>query len=136
MSDVDPVVRRHLRAGFGGLFLFVLLGAVLETFHATKAPFFLDAGQETARLLLRLAHAHGTLVSLLNVVFALVVRARPQMASPAASACMLASLVLLPLGFLLGGIWAHGGDPGLGIVLVPPGALTLAAAMAIAARRA
>src|SRR5438445_1094184 len=109
MTDLDPIVRRHLRAGFAGLFVFVVLGAVLETLHATKSPFFVDAGQETTRLLLRLAHAHGTLVSLINVVFALVVRARPNAATPAASASLLAALVLLPLGFLAGALFAHGG---------------------------
>jgi hypothetical protein len=133
--DADPLVTRHLRAGLWGLFAFVVLGAVLETLHATKSPFFVDAGQETARLLLRLAHAHGTLVSLLNVAYALVLRARPGAASAASSACLLASLVLLPIGFLLGGLYAHGGDPGLGIVLVPPGAVALAASLAITARR-
>jgi hypothetical protein len=136
MTDDDPIVRRHLRAGFAGLFVFVVLGAILETLHATKSPYFLDAGQETTRLLLRLAHAHGTLLSLVNVVFALAIRARPAIGTPAPSACMLASLVLLPLGFLAGALFAHGGDPGLGIILVPPGALTLAVALAIAARRA
>ncbi len=133
--DAEPIVTRHLRAGLWGLLAFLVLGAVLETLHATKSPFFVDAGQETARLLLRLAHAHGTLVALVNVAYALVVRARPEVATPASSACLLASLVLLPLGFLAGGLFAHGGDPGLGIVLVPPGAIALAAAIAIAARR-
>jgi len=133
--NADPLVTRHLRAGLWGLFAFLVLGGVLETLHATKSPYFVDAGQETARLLFRLAHAHGTLVSLVNVVYALVVRARPAVATAAASACLLASLVLLPLGFLVGGLFAHGGDPGLGIVLVPPGALALAAGIALAAWR-
>jgi hypothetical protein len=135
-SPLTVIVTRHLRAGFVGLFVFIVLGAILETLHATKSPFFVDAGQETARLLTRLAHAHGTLISLVNVVFALVVRARPAVATPASSSCLLASLVLIPLGFLVGGFFAHGGDPGLGIVLVPPGAICLAIAMAISARRA
>jgi hypothetical protein len=134
-DDVERLVTRHLRAGLWGLFVFVLLGAVLETLHATKAPSFVDAGQETARMLLRLAHAHGTLVSLVHVVYALAVRARPALATPTISACLLAALVLLPAGFLLGGLRAHGGDPGLGIVLVPPGAVALAAGIALAARR-
>jgi hypothetical protein len=136
VSDDEQLVTRHLRVGLWGLLAFVVLGAALETFHAVKAPLFVDAGQETTRLLLRLAHAHGTLVSILNVVFALVVRARPAAGTKAASACMLAALVLLPLGFLVGGLFAHGGDPGLGIVLVPPGAIALAAGIALAARKA
>lgn len=34
----------------------------------------------------------------------------------------MAASVLLPGGFFLGGIFIHGGDPGLGIFLVPLGA--------------
>ena len=90
------------RAG-GALALFVALGTVLELLHAVKSPAYVDAGRETSRLLLRLAHAHGTLLSLLNIVFALTVRGRPGAARPLSSACLLASLVLLPGGFLLGG---------------------------------
>lgn len=131
----SPLESRHLGAGLWGLAVFVVLGLVLESLHAFKAPFYLDAGQETARLLLRLAHAHGTLVCLINVVYALVLRARPEAASVVGSTCMLASAFLLPLGFLLGGLFAHGGDPGLGVILVPPGALALAAGIVITARR-
>ena len=67
-NQESPVVSRHLRAGLFGLVAFLVLGIVLETLHATKAPFYLDVGQETTRLLLRLAHAHGTLVALVTVV--------------------------------------------------------------------
>jgi hypothetical protein len=98
---------------------------VLELLHAIKSPAYVDAGRETARLLLRLAHAHGTLLSILNIVYALTVRVHRGAARPLASASLLASLVLLPGGFLLGGIWAHGGDPGLGVLLVPAGAVAL-----------
>jgi hypothetical protein len=133
--DPDAIVRRHLRAGWGGLVVFLVLGAFLELLHATKSPFYLDAGQEATRLLLRLAHAHGTLLSLVNVAYALTARARPEAASPAASASLLVALVLLPLGFLLGGAWAHGGDPGLGVVLVPAGALAATLGAGLVARR-
>ena len=51
-----------------------------------------------------------------------------------ASRCLLAALVLIPLGFLLGGAYTHRGDPGLGILLVPPGALCLFVAVFLTAR--
>ncbi len=133
-EDLERIVTRHLRAGWGALAVFVVLGAVLELLHATKSPFYLDAGRETARLLLRLSHAHGTLLSIVNVAFALTARARPEVARPAVSASLLASLVLLPGGFLLGGLWASGGDPGLGVVLVPAGAALLVVGTALVAR--
>jgi hypothetical protein len=50
------------------------------------------------------------------------------------SRSLVGSLILLPMGFLLGGIFVHGGDPGLGVLLVPPGALLLFVAVLLAAR--
>lgn len=123
------LVGRHLRAGYLALALYVSVGALLEVLHAVKAPMFVDAGQETTRLLLRLGHAHGTLLSLVSIVYALTLRARPEAASSSISGCLLAALVLLPVGFLLGGAWARAGDPGLGIALVPAGALLLVGAL-------
>lgn len=131
---MTDIVRRHLRAGWWALALYVLLGAALELLHAVKAPIFVDAGRETTRMLLRLAHAHGTLLALVNVAYALTVRAHPQAGRPFASAALLAALVLLPAGFFLGGVWAHGGDPGLGVLLVPVGALAIAVGAALVAR--
>lgn len=133
-ATTTRIAARHLRAGWWGLVLFVALGAVLELLHAIKAPLYLDAGNETTRLLLRLAHAHGTLLSLVQIAYALTVRARPGAGTPAASSSLLAALVLLPVGFLLGGVWARGGDPGLGVLLVPVGAVALAGGAALAAR--
>lgn len=130
-----PIARRHLRVGWWSLFVFVVLGAVLEAFHAVKLPAYLDAGNETRRLLFRLAHAHGTLVALVNVAFGLTARAHPEVASEGASRALLAALVLLPVGFFAGGVSAHGGDPGLGVVLVPAGAAALGVGIVLVARR-
>jgi hypothetical protein len=46
---------------------------------------------------------------------------------------LLAASVLMPGGFLLGGIWVYAGDPGLGILLVPVGGVLLFAAVLCAA---
>lgn len=134
-AEAETLASRHLGAGWWGLAVFVLLGAVLELLHAIKAPAYVDAGRETTRLLLRLAHAHGTLLSVVNIVYAFTVRARPDAGRPLASASLLASLVLLPGGFFLGALWARGGDPGLGVLLVPAGAVALLAGAIATARR-
>ena len=132
MKDLEG---RHLRAGWWGLAIFVVLGAVLEGLHALKSPVFVDAGRETTRMMLRLAHSHGTLVAMVNILYALTLRARPSAAErPFASASLLAALVLLPGGFFLGALFAHGGDPGLGIVLVPVGALAVTLGAGLVAR--
>ena len=50
-----------------------------------------------------------------------------------ASRCLLAGTVLLPGGFLLGGVFTFGGDPGLGIFVVPAGAVLLIVAVLLVA---
>ena len=52
----------------------------------------------------------------------------------AASRFLLAANVLLPAGFFLGGLFLHAGDPGLGILLVPLGAVALFLGVLLAAR--
>ena len=77
--------RRHVRTGYAALALFVLLGVALEALHAFKVGGYLDLEHETRRLMLRLAHAHGTLLSVLNVVFGLTAKAYPHACSPLSS---------------------------------------------------
>ena len=129
--------RRHLRAGWWCLLLFLTLGFVLETLHGFKVGFYLDVSSSTRRLMWTLAHAHGALFSVLNVVFALSLRALPEWSRESrtlASRCLLGALALVPLGFFLGGIFIRGGDPGLGVLLVPPGAVLLFVAVYLTAR--
>jgi hypothetical protein len=132
--DLPPVARKHLRAGWVGLAVFIGLGLVLEGLHAVKAPLYLDVGHETRRLMWTLAHAHGTLLSLVQLsAAATAVMLGPGVVPAGASRSLLTGLVLLPLGFFLGGFGTYGGDPGLGVFLAPIGALaTLGGAGAVA----
>lgn len=131
--------RRHVRAGFLALAVFAAAGLALEALHAFKVPGYLDAGEETRRLLLRLAHAHGTLLGLVNVAFGLAAREHLALGpreARVASGALVASTLLLPAGFLLGGLSARGGDPGPAVLLSPLGAGLLLVALALAALRA
>ena len=112
------------------------LGLVLESFHGLKLRWYLDASNETRRLLLTLAHAHGVLLSLINVVFGLTLAsaARQERWQRIASPCLIGATVALPGGFFLGGVWVYGGDPGLGVLLSPIGALLLLVALFLTAR--
>ncbi len=87
-----------------------------------------------------LAHAHGTLLSILNLVLAMSIRLTPDwkaFSRTLASTCLLGALVLIPIGFFLGGVFIFGGDPGIGVILVPPGGLLLfLAVLPIASRSA
>ena len=121
-------MQRHLRMGWCLLAAFLVLGALLEGMHAFKLGWLLDLSNETRRLLLRLAHAHGVLLGLVNVAFALSLPHRAPHGPRAErwiSRCVLLGSALLPAGFLLGGLVVLGGDPNPAVLLAPVGALLL-----------
>jgi len=127
-NSATPEERRHFRLGWWSLLVFVCLGIVLEGMLAFKAPWYVNVGDnETHRLMLRLGHAHGTLLSVLNIVFAgsLARLSLPARARALASRCLAAATLLVPGGFILGGLVTHGPEPGLGLVLLPAGAVLL-----------
>jgi hypothetical protein len=131
-ASSHPLVRSHLRVGWLGLALFAALGTALEALHAWKSFEYLGVGNETRRLMWTLAHAHGIGLSLVQIAFAAtvsLVRDLPQAPLQAASKLLHAAFALMPAGFLLGGVVTYGGDPSLGIVLVPIGALLLVVAL-------
>ena len=124
--------RLHLRFGWWSLLVFATLGLTLEALHGVKVRAYLDVSNETRRLLWTLAHAHGTLLAIVHVIFGLTVRAFPEL-TPAkvslVSKCLIGASLLLPGGFFLGGIVFYAGDPGIGVILVPAGAVLLLAAI-------
>ncbi len=133
----DSLFSKHLRAGWLLLFLFIALGLVLESFQGFKFGWYLDVGNETRRMMLRLAHTHGTGLGLIQLAFAFTVRLTGGVQAGrlmSASRCLQAASALIPGGFFLGGIQVFGSDPGLGIWLVPVGALCLLAAVAMTFR--
>ena len=137
-QDADPTVikslqRRHLLIGWFGLLVFLTLGITLEAFHGFKTGFYLDAHNSARRLMWTLCHAHGTLFSLVNIAFACslgLLESVPQRSSRLVSWCLIGAIVVMPLGFFLGGIQVYGGDPGIGVMIVPIGALMLLCAVA------
>ena len=131
--------RRHLRIGWWSLLCFATVGLVLEMLHGFKVRAYLDVSNETRRLMWTLAHAHGTLLSLVHVIFGLSLRATAESFVRnlrLISSCLIGASVLLPGGFFLGGIVVYGGDPGLGVLLVPVGAVLLLAAVFFIASQA
>jgi hypothetical protein len=132
----DRLVRRHMRFGWWALLAFATLGLVLESLHGFKVSFYLDVTNETRRLMWTLAHAHGVFLALLNVAFGATLfvgiglsgRSR-RIASP----LLIGASLLLPLGFLMGGVVPFGGDPSPAIVAVPLGGVLLLSALALTA---
>ena len=130
-SEASPLRRAHLRLGWPLLLSGVLAGVTLEGLLGFKWTALL--GDPLRRELLALAHFHAGLLGLVNLVYAgyadspgLGERARR-----AASRALRLGSLCLPSGFLLGGLWHPEGDPGLGIVLVPVGAVAIAVAVAL-----
>lgn len=138
-ASQEELIRRHLGVGWIALALFATLGLTLETLNGFKLGWYLDLANATRRELWTLAHAHGVLLGLVNVAFAATLRAEGSRFSAAAlrlgSRALIAATVLIPAGFLLGGIIVFGGDPNPAILLVPGGGLALILACVIVAQQ-
>jgi hypothetical protein len=139
LNEPDAVARRHQRFGWWMLLVFLTVGLALETLHGFKVEAYLKVSNETRRLMWTLAHAHGTLLALVNLAFASMVRWSPDWPSrrrAVASACLRGAALLMPAGFFLGGLFIYSGDPGVGILLVPVGGILLFAGVLLTARGA
>jgi hypothetical protein len=116
----------NLKFGLWALLAYLTLGLGLESLHGFKVGWYLEL--DTRRTLWTLAHAHGVLLSILNVGFGMMLHWVPDVGARwvrIAAACLMAAAILLPGGFLLGGIWVYGGDPGPGVLLSPAGGALL-----------
>lgn len=134
---IDPMARRHMAAGWWSLLVFLGMGVALETLHGFKVAWYLDVASSTRRHMWTLAHAHGTLLAVVNLVAGASLHRVPREALRRlefASKSLLGAGVLLPAGFFLGGMFPYAGDPGVGVVLVPIGAVLLAIAVYLFAR--
>jgi len=117
---------RNLRFGWWSLLVYLSLGLTLETLHGFKIGWYLDVGNEIRRLMFTLGHAHGTALALVSIAAGLTARNVSGFElRPSVSFALIWAAILLPGGFFLGGIVTYGGDPGLGVWLVPVGALLL-----------
>ncbi|MBK7974671.1 MAG: hypothetical protein IPK07_15805 [Deltaproteobacteria bacterium] len=133
-EPMDPACLACLRLGWTMIAVFLVGGLVLESFHFVKLPFYEDS--RLRRELWTLAHAHGTLLGAINVIFALTAaRHMSEGARRARAAALLRfGAPLVPVGFFLGGFGAAEGDPSLFVVLVPIGGGLCAVAVAMLAR--
>jgi len=135
-QESGSYARRHLMFGWWSILGFILVGISLEALHGLKMAWYLDPAFETRRLLFTLAHAHGVLLGLVNLGFAatlVALPARMERLRGTISPLLMGGSVVMPAGFLLGGISIYEGDPGLAIALVPLGATLLIAAVGMTA---
>ena len=139
LRDDAVYVQRHLRVGWWSFLLFATFGLFLESLHGFKVRAYLDVSNETRRMMWTLAHAHGALLGLVNVLVGLSIRILPDVGHARrrlVSAALLAATVLVPGGFFLGGVVFYAGDPGLGVLILPIGAVSLLVAAFLLARDA
>jgi hypothetical protein len=117
---------RNLRFGWWSLLIFLSLGGGLETLHGFKIGYYVDVGNDMRRLMFTLAHAHGTALGLVNIAAGLTARHFKNFdLQSSVSMSLIWAGILFPVGFFLGGVVTYGGDPGLGIWLVPVAAVLL-----------
>jgi hypothetical protein len=116
---------RHLRLSLATTALFLAMGLWLEAMLGLRAEGFVE--DALRREFLRLGHAHGALLGLLNVALALALE---RLRTPAAWATRIRPAALLGalavgLGFVGGGLWHGPTDPGPLVLAVPAGAMLL-----------
>jgi hypothetical protein len=127
-------LQRTRSFGWWSLLVWLSLGMVLEAMHGFKVGWYLDVGNDARRLMLRLAHTHGTLIALIAIGCAATMREQTMPHMARAGACLRWAGVLMPLGFLFGGLFPLGGDPGFAVVAVPIGGVFLFAGVLLIAR--
>lgn len=128
---------RHRVWGWRLVLVYVTMGLALAALRGLKIGFYLDPAQEVRREMWTLAHAHGTLVGIVQVLFsAALAKWRSWSRARLCSALLFWAAVLLPTGFVLAGIAPSVDEPWIGVALVPVGGLFLCAAVFLIAREA
>lgn len=122
---------RHLKTGWLGLAVFLSVGLLLEALHGFKVGIYTQPMHHWRRELWTLAHAHGALISVVNIAFALALSTGHLVRGPVRVMASLfnIALILMPLGFWLGGLGHSETDPGVGVLMVPVGGVALVAAV-------
>lgn len=102
-----------------GLAFWMAFGLLVEGLIGFRSPAYLQ--DPVRREVFRLAHAHGTLLSILLLLANLYIQRG--LASPPELGVLLLRIgvFVMPIGFLLGGIWHFESEPGIGIFLAPIG---------------
>lgn len=123
----------HLRLSLALLALFLASGLWLEAMYGLRAEGWVD--DPLRREFLRLGHAHGGLLALVNLALAWALE---RLCTPDAWAGKIRvaawiGALLVGLGFGLGGLLHGPTDPGLPVLLVPAGAMLLLSSLAATA---
>lgn len=131
----SPPVRpeRHLRWSLALLALFLATGLWLEAMIGLRAAGWADV--PLRREFLRLGHAHGGLLALVNVALAWALGhlGTPEVWAGKIRLAAWLGALLVGAGFIAGGLLHGPTDPGPPILAVPAGALLLLSSLVAAA---
>lgn len=131
---MDPI--RHLRLATALVGVFLAAGIWLEAMIGLRAAGWVD--DDVRRQFLRLGHAHGALLGVLNIALAVVMEriGTPEGWARWIRRAALVGAALVGLGFFVGGLWHGRADPGPAVLVVPAGAMMLlASCVAVAIAR-
>ena len=121
LPPTRPSVSGLLLQAWLSIALWMSFGLLLEAWIGYRVPAYLS--DDLRREIFRLAHTHGALLNIVLLLAALCLdRGLVSAAKPALWSLRLGA-ILMPLGFLLGGIWHTEGEPGLGVWLAPLGGI-------------
>lgn len=98
-------------------------GLLFEGLIGYRSPAYLN--DPIRRELFRLAHAHGAILSLLLLIADQYLTSRGIAIPRLAMLSLRIGAVIMPFGFLLGGIWHTETDPHFSIILSPIGGVML-----------
>jgi hypothetical protein len=120
---------RHVRWSLGVTAAFVAIGLWLEAMFGLRAAGWVD--DPLRREFLRLGHAHGALLGMLNLclAWAMVRLTTPEAWAARVRLAALCGAVLVGAGFFGGGLWHAAEDPGPLVLAVPAGAMMLIASL-------
>ncbi|MEQ1763538.1 MAG: hypothetical protein ABL984_10380 [Pyrinomonadaceae bacterium] len=105
--------------GLVGIAVWMSFGLLLEGLIAFRVPMYIL--DQVTRELFRLAHAHGTLLSLVLIAAGLCWRSGFIAPPRIAKLSLQIGALLMPVGFLLGGIGHYESDPSSLVFLAPLG---------------
>jgi hypothetical protein len=118
---------RHLRLSLASLAVFLATGLWLEAMIGLRAAGWVD--DPLRREMLRLGHAHGAILSVVNLALAWGMHrlATPDAWARRVRVAAWLGAVCVGVGFFGGGLWHGPSDPGPLVLIVPAGALMLLA---------
>jgi hypothetical protein len=114
-------VRSLLLQSFIGIAAWMSFGLLLEGFIGFRVSAYMSVS--IRREMFQLAHTHGALLSLLLLLSALTISKDLVYPNKFSLLSLRIGTILMPLGFLLGGIWTNKEEPNTLVFFAPIGGM-------------